>query len=551
MDRRGIPIGHAVDLLPGAQSNEILIALCFDFRMKIRAALLLSVLLGAVSALFPVILAIYLSWTTALSNENARLTDLGQQVIRRTELGFGEISSVLRSLIRMDLQPCSPAHISEMRRNAINSLFIAEIGYVEAGILRCTSWGVTEVEVRQAPRDFETLDGLAVVTGVTPVVTGGKPVMALRRGNYNALVSPARIVDILAEKNLRIAIAHKSGTMLAARDPESASLMRTARAGNQDPGSRDLILVAVPAGEWIAALAEPSTEARNAYARQLLLFVPIGAIIGGFAGGAVYWFTRKRFSAAGELSLAVRRKELVVHYQPIIALRTGECRGAEALARWRKEDGSVIGPEVFFPVAEEAGLIQEITDQVVRNVILDLGSALRSNRQFHVSINFSAADIQSGRAVELLAASLEGTGIEPAQIWLEATERSFMDVNPARSAIAHARSMGHKVLIDDFGTGYSSLQYLSDLPIDGLKIDRSFVASIGQEAATSSVIPHIIRMAKDLDLLMIAEGVERPEQARYLTDHGVDYAQGWLYSAALPASDFLSILSQDRSLAAC
>jgi len=180
----------------------------------------------------------------------------------------------------MELKPCSPAHLAEMRRNAINSLFIAEIGYVEAGVLQCTSWGVAEVEVRQAPHNFETIDGLAVVTGVTPVVTGGKPITALRLGNYNALVSPARIVDMLAEKHLKIAIAHRSGAMLAARDPESAALMRTVQEGKHDAGSSDVILVSVPAGEWIATLAEPSTEARDVYARQLLLFVPIGVAAG-------------------------------------------------------------------------------------------------------------------------------------------------------------------------------------------------------------------------------------------------------------------------------
>lgn len=146
----------------------------------------------------------------------------------------------------------------------------------------------------------------------------------------------------------------------------------------------------------------------------------------------------------------------------------------------------------------------------------------------------------------MVTRALERTGIEPQQIWLEATERGFMDIDPARATIAVARKLGHAVAIDGFGTGYSSLQYLQGLPLDALKIDKAFVDSIGRNTATSSVISHIIDMAKTLNLQIIAEGVESDVQASFLRAHQVEFAQGWLFSKPLPVSDFVNFLCRSN-----
>lgn len=513
--------------------------------------LLLSIALGIVSTLLPVVLAIYLSWATARNEETVRLRGLAGQVIERTLLVFREATDTLTAIDAAGLTPCSPEHIAEMRRLAINAPSVEEIGYTENGVLRCTSWGVTEIVVRQTPFDFETQNGIAVVASLSPAVSGGQPVMALRLDAYNALVSPTRIVDVLADQTLRVAVAHAGGTVIALRDQDSRGLVGALfqdGVGSRDPG---LIVVTEQQGEWRVALATPTTMARAIFVRQLALFVPIGAVVGALAAGAVFWLSRKRLSPAGELALAVRRREFVVHYQPIINLRSGECIGAEALVRWKMPDGSFVSPDMFIPLAEETGLIRPITDQVVAGVISDLQFLLEKDRSIHVAINFAAVDIQTGRIPELLRNALAGTRIDPSQIWLEATERGFMDIEPARETMSRARSLGHIVVIDDFGTGFSSLQYLSHLPLDALKIDKAFIDTIGKEAVTSSVTLYIIEMAKALDLFIVAEGVERQEQVDYLVEHGVEYAQGWLFSRPLPAEEFLVFLRrQKRSISA-
>lgn len=506
--------------------------------------LLLSIALGITGILLPVILAIYLSWVAAQNEETARLQALARQTIERTRGVFREVTTTLTGIAATGLAPCSREHIAEMRRLTINALFIEEIGYAENGVLRCTSWGVTDIEVRQRPFDFTTQDGVAVAVNVSPLVSRGHPMMALRLGTYNALVTPMRIVDVLADPDLKAAVAHAGGTVIATRDNGSDQLVPVLFQDGVDGRHHGYSVATSREGEWVAALAAPTSVAEAAFTRQIFLFVPIGVIMGGFVAGAVFRLSRKRLSVAGALALAVRRREFIVYYQPIIDLQTGVCVGAEALVRWRMRDGAIIRPEIFIPDAEKAGLLPQITEQVVANVISDLRLIFESDRGVHISINLSAADMQGGRILDVLQTALADTDINPSQIWLEATERGFMELEPARAAMTRARSLGHAVMIDDFGTGFSSLQYLSRLPLDALKIDRSFVEPIGRDAVTSQVALYIIEMARALKLFIVAEGIENQEQADYLAAHGVDYAQGWLFSPPLPALEFIDFMQQ-------
>jgi sensor c-di-GMP phosphodiesterase-like protein len=177
--------------------------------------------------------------------------------------------------------------------------------------------------------------------------------------------------------------------------------------------------------------------------------------------------------------------------------------------------------------------------------VKDLNELLVQHRSLHVAINFCAEDIRTGRILETVEKRISRTGIENRQIWMEATERGLLDITEASKTIAEARTRGHKVAIDDFGTGYSSLQYLQSLPLDALKIDKSFIDTINKQTATSSVVSYIIDMAKALKLSVVAEGVETKEQADYLIEHGVEFAQGWYYSKPMPADLFIAYVHSD------
>ncbi|MBW7934599.1 MAG: EAL domain-containing protein, partial [Gemmatimonadaceae bacterium] len=199
--------------------------------------------------------------------------------------------------------------------------------------------------------------------------------------------------------------------------------------------------------------------------------------------------------------------------------------------------GVSVPTETFIAFAEGHGLISELTDRMIACVADDL-ARLSLEGSIHIAINIPAGDMETGRFLPVLEAALARRGVDPSQVWLEATERGFMNADAARRTIERARAAGHMVAIDDFGTGYSSLSMLETLPLDALKIDKSFIDAIGRDAATSVVTPHIIEMAHGLGFAIVAEGIETPAQEAYIRAAGVQFAQGWLYSKALPADAF-------------
>ncbi|HBW7241579.1 TPA: EAL domain-containing protein [Klebsiella pneumoniae] len=206
-----------------------------------------------------------------------------------------------------------------------------------------------------------------------------------------------------------------------------------------------------------------------------------------------------------------------------------------AMGSRQQPDGTFLSPDIFIPLAEQTGLITQLTEDIVRKIFADLGPWLRQRPEVHISINLSVDDLRSPTLPTLLHNQLQHWGIAAEQIILEITERGFVDPETTMPVIAHYRQAGHRISIDDFGTGYSSLSYLQKLDVDTLKIDKSFVDTLEYRPLT----PHIIEMAKALNLATVAEGVETESQRDWLRQHGVQYAQGWLYSKALPKEQFI------------
>ena len=214
--------------------------------------------------------------------------------------------------------------------------------------------------------------------------------------------------------------------------------------------------------------------------------------------------------------------------------------GAEALARWIRDDGEILQPEVLIPLAEQSGLINDVTMAVLEAAIRDLGSLLREFPRLRINVNLAPEDLNSPDFVQRLRHQLANASIPPQCIKLEITERAMINSDLSRKQISDLRKRGHEIAIDDFGTGYSSLAYLQTFELDTLKIDKTFVDAIGTEAVTNHVIGHVIEMAASLELDAIAEGIESPDQADWLVAQGVAYGQGFLYSNAIPAAEFRS-----------
>ncbi|GAB6090269.1 hypothetical protein JCM12856_18620 [Spirochaeta dissipatitropha] len=251
----------------------------------------------------------------------------------------------------------------------------------------------------------------------------------------------------------------------------------------------------------------------------------------------------KRFAITEELHHAVERNELWLAFHPKIKLDSHECGGSEILLRWENRRFGNIGPEIFIPIAEEAGLIRNITRWVLQETISSVAS-LKTEFGDRVesqvfAINLSPLDLADKIFPELLVSSLESAGLPPQILEFEITEGMMMEENPKiQRSLEAIRSSGCRLAIDDFGTGYSNLGYLHRLKADNLKIDRSFVMQLNESNPESPIIDAIISMAAALHMDITAEGVETPFQEQYLLKKGCTYGQGWHYTKPMRIDDY-------------
>ena len=494
--------------------------------------------------------SLHLSGMRAREVEQVRLQRVADIAMTRASKSFDEIGTALKSVAHLTMRPCSGEHIALMRQSTLAARGVAEIDYFEGGKLKCSSWGMAEQgsDIALGKPEFTTHNGIEVHTGAPPAAGNGKPMLGLFKDQHRVLVDPAYLADIIADPDVQIAVATSGGAMLGGQNGPNAELVgKLVRDKGNGPAiaSADRMQAAVARkGELATVGLAPESSMHRQLRNEQLYILPFGFLLAAVAISLLVWLTRRRLSLLGEMMDALKNREFIVHYQPLVRLNDGVCVGAEALIRWPRPDGTMMRPDYFIPQAEESGLIEPITDQLVETVVREMRGLLLAQPQLHIAINVCASDIQTGRLLDVLARALDGSGIAVGQIWLEATERGFIDVAAARQALERARAMGFSVAIDDFGTGYSSLAYLQNLPVDALKIDKSFIDTIGGETVTSSVTSHIIAMAQTLNLEIIAEGVETPQQADYLRERGVDYGQGWLFAKALPAQEFIAYCRQ-------
>lgn len=248
---------------------------------------------------------------------------------------------------------------------------------------------------------------------------------------------------------------------------------------------------------------------------------------------------KRRMTFEAELKSAVQYNELINHYQPIINTKDKSVCGVELLLRWPTDNG-MISPGIFIPIAEEIALITKITEQALTRVLNEFSDFLKLNPQFYISINLSAIHILRSDLTDSLIDIINPFNISPRQFRLEITESILMDdKNRALEQLNKLKKAGFRLFLDDFGTGFSSLTYLSQFPIDVIKIDQSFVRDIGTNKVNESIIKTILTLAKNLEIYCVAEGVETREQIHFLTKQGCTNFQGYYFDKPMSYHDLI------------
>lgn len=270
------------------------------------------------------------------------------------------------------------------------------------------------------------------------------------------------------------------------------------------------------------------------------------------AGGATLRFFESslatdssfRHATMIELRKAIERDEFMLHYQPVVR-PDGNVEGFEALLRWNHSQRGIVPPGEFIPLAEQSGLIGPIGEWVLREACRE---AAGWPRPLRISVNLSPVQFRGGDIARAVQSALRDTGLPPSRLTLELTETAMME-SPARTlaVLERLKTLGVRIAMDDFGTGYSSLAYLQAFGFDGIKLDRSFIARLGENEQSDVITRAVIGLGHTLSMRIVAEGVETPEQHGFLVAEGCDLLQGYLFGKPAPADVYRHLTGVDKA----
>ncbi|MCA8909846.1 MAG: EAL domain-containing protein [Rhodospirillaceae bacterium] len=487
-----------------------------------------------------------------LDSAQDRVNAVATALMERTDEYYEMVVSLLIEANGDRLGPCSDDELFSLRRMAFATPVVADIGRLRGGRMICaTSAGRLAEPIDQGEPDF--VDGRGVRWFIDTDILLSEEISGpvLELGNISAVVDPRVFTenDSPGIALSLLAIDPFEGTVLRTVDDgfpfDARLLVGENAASDADLGLSDYLTALVCGGETIVCVAAAQTE-DDARARGDLLVKAFGGM-GGLVGASAFFvgflLIRHDRSLPSQLRRAIRNDRLHVEYQPQVDFRDWRVVGMEALVRWTDESGVRHRPDHFVAVAEQHGFVSEITALVIRHVVHDTGALLLERPELHVSINFAAADLAGRTQVTLLDQALAAAGVPASQVTLELTERAACNDPQLKATLNAARAAGHQVAIDDFGIGFSNLSHLQCMPVDYLKVDKSFTDTVGTDSPRASIVPQILGMASALDLGVVVEGVETEQQVAYFAERGARIGQGWVFARAMPIDEFCNWLA--------
>ena len=497
--------------------------------------------------LLPLMLALWFAHLRAVNDTRAHLRSFAQLVLDKTDVVVQYADLAREQAEQYQGDVCTPQHRNNMLDIVRGQLYVSDLIYAQGDDFLCSTALSEPYTMSQA--DYIRQPDIAIYYyRDTPFYSGHKMIY-MRKGNYVAVINPLAFGEVMSSDSDLAYGAYDTATRQffslsehAERSKLAPLILRTEEAFQQDAR---FYTVAHSSRRPIAIIVSTSDVLfYQEWHRQLSVTLPLGFVCSAII--LLMWSrTRQQFNSPRRLlQRALQKRQLRLHYQPIIDIQRGLCVGAEALLRWPGYNGQVMSPAEFIPLAEKEGLIAKVTDYVVEELFNDLGAYLSSHPEIYISINLSASDFHSSRLIALIEEKNKQYGVRAQQIKIEVTERGFIDVPKTTPVIQAFRQSGFEVAIDDFGTGYSNLHNLYSLNVDILKIDKSFIDTLATNSTSHLIVEHIIEMAQSLRLKIVAEGVESADQMNWLLKRGVQYCQGWYFAKGLPTQEFVVWLQQ-------
>ena len=506
-------------------------------------ALRTNKLLAAVIGMLIAVVPIY--WLTSWLEEQgmAEVSVTANWAVAFLDLSIDQASARLRDLADRGVDSCSAANIETLHRAVFASAMIKELTLVgPSGQTLCTDAGAAFV-----PPDI-----------LASASTSSSDIMldVVREAGREARFLRVRLVP--AQRKPALAALLPVNLLLPRLAPDGDVLQGVARLTLAD----GTLLGAVsdeakrPAADYISAQAHSKrygpvvslTMRRRGTVAGYDDLRRIGIVVSGMFAvailiAALFIPRRESHSPIAEIETALVAGEFIPYYQPIMDIKSGRLLGAEVLVRWRKRDGAVIGPNAFIPLIERSSAILDLTRALMRQVRDDVGTLIGGRQHMYVTFNIAPRHFADAIVFNDIGTIFEGSPIRLSQLVLEITERfEIENLSATRRVIAALQGLGCRVALDDVGTGHSGLSYILKLGVDIIKIDRLFVEALKTERHAQAIVDTLVKLARDLRMQIVAEGVERLDQVEYLREHGISAAQGYVFAPPLPAAAFAELV---------
>jgi len=482
--------------------------------------------------------------------QSKQLEELTEVALRRSELAIDFGEATLEELAKRGALNCTPESLQAVRLQIYQRPAVKDIRLVDReGSVICSAYSETlEFDAGRVDRSdmlrskdnrvllFRVDQFNGVALGVLRDIDDRNSIVAIL--GINSYLLDIMPLELRAHSDVLLELSNGSdvGAFFLKRPAESAQVVSFGSVSSQYPLRATIRVESSALQNWNS----------ESYWPIMLIALGLGAVFGVLLTRA----TARLEGPMADIDRGLARREFKPYYQPTFDLNTRAILGCEILARWIRNDGSIVPPMSFIPLAESSGRIELMTWQLLETALTELFPRLGEDEHFKMSVNVSPRHLLSDGFIETLLRIVVGARVSPSQIVLEITERTELpDLEKAACVVKALREHGFRVAMDDVGVGHSGLSQMKGLGANIIKIDKFFIDSITQDVSAATIIQTLAGLARDLQMTVIAEGIETPEQVQALIKCGVEEGQGYLVSPPLPFSKFDELMDAARAAA--